>query len=63
MTDVQSYSDERKPRAVHDQSFSEIRYDDGIWVIHRDISIAQAHVDCIRRLGKEYGIELNDAKL
>ena len=32
-------------------------------LIHRDISIAQAHVVCIRRIGKEYGLELNDAKL
>ena len=23
----------------------------------------QAHIDCIRRIGKEYGLELNDAKL
>ena len=63
MTDVQSYMDERYPQAVHDQSLSEIVYADDILPIHRDISIAQAHVDCIRRIGKEYGLELNYAKL
>ena len=63
MTDVQPHMDERYPQAVHDQSFSEIVYSDDILLIHRDISIAQVHVDCIRRIGKEYGLELNDAKL
>ena len=38
-------------------------YADDILLIHRDTSIAQAHVDCIRRFRKEYGFELNDAKL
>ena len=27
------------------------------------MSISQAHVDCIRRISKEYALELNDAKL
>ena len=63
MTDVQSYMEERYPQAVHDQSFREIVYADDILVIHRNISIAQVHIDCIRRIGKEYGLELNDAKL
>ena len=48
---------------MHDQLFSEIVHADDILLIHRDIPIAHAHVDCIRRLGKEYGLEFNDIKL
>ena len=51
MTDVQSYMDERYPQAVHDSSFSEIVHADDILLIHRDISIAQVQIDCIRRFG------------
>ena len=54
MTDVQSYNDERYPQAAHDQSFSEIVYVDTILFIHSDISSAQAHVGCIRRVSEEY---------
>ena len=38
-------------------------YADDILLIHRDISLAHAHVDCIRYIGKEYVFELNDAAL
>ena len=31
-------------------------------LIHSDIFIAQAHVDCIRRIGKEYDLELSNVK-
>ena len=55
--------EERYPQAMHDKSFSELVYADDLWLIHRDISTAQFHADCIRRIGKEYGLELNDAKL
>ena len=61
MIDVQSYKEERYPQTVYDQSFSEIVYADDILLIHCDISIAQVHVDYIRRIGKEYGLEWNDA--
>ena len=56
--------DEHYLQSVHDQSFSDIVYVDNILLIHRDISIVQAHVDCIRRIGKQkHGLESNDAKL
>ena len=52
MADVQSYMDERYLQAVHDQSSSEIVYTDDILFIHRDVSIAQLHIDYILRIGK-----------
>ena len=50
------------PQALRDQSISEIVYVHDILLIHRGIPIAQAHVACIRRISKEYCLELNDAK-
>ena len=38
-------------------------YTDDILLIYRYISITQDHIDCIRRISKESGLELNDAKL
>ena len=63
MTDVRLYINDRSPQAVHAQSFRNILYADDILLIHLENSIVQGHVKSIRRINKEYDLELNNAEL
>ena len=63
MNDVQSEMINQYPHLSEEYRFSNILYADDVLLMHDEISIAQFHVDCIRRIGKEYGLQFNEDKL
>ena len=43
--------------------FTNLLYAYYVFLMHYEISIAQYHVDCIRSIGEQYGLQFNENKL